>query len=70
MRKKEIALTVCVILVIAVIAVLAERADSYKLQAEHMQTVYKELQGEHAAAVDRVTELEREINDRNLNYTE
>lgn len=69
MRKKEIALTVCIILVVAVIAVLSERANGYKLEAEHMQTVYKELQGEHAAAVDRVTELEREINDRNLSNT-
>lgn len=66
MQKKEIALTLCVILVIAVITVLAERADRYKLQAEHMQTVYKELQGKHTAAVDRVAELEKEINDRNL----
>lgn len=70
MQKKEIALSICVILVIAVIAVLAQRVDSYKREAEHMQTVYKELQGEHAAAVDRVTELEREINDRNLNNAE
>lgn len=68
MRKKETALTICIILVIAIVVVLSQKAENYKLQAKETQTRYEELYEKHTAAAVRIAELEKELNDRNLTY--